>query len=72
MDWQKIVIDLVSLGMTQAEIAEKIGVSQPTISDLKNGNIKEPLHSKGCALIGLHKRMLSRINRVSSPGASAL
>lgn len=72
MNWQKIIRDLTDFGLTQADIAEKIGVSQPTVSDLKNGNIKEPLHSKGVALVGLHKRMSRRINKISSPGASAL
>jgi len=71
MNWQKIIDDLVSLGMTQADIAKKIGVSQPTVSNIKSGNIRDLLHSNGCALVRLHKRTL-RASKITSPGASAL
>lgn len=54
MDWNKIVTEIRDSGMTQAAIADRIGVSAGTLSELCSGKIIEPRWSKGDALIALH------------------
>lgn len=57
MDWKIIITDIkAALGMTQAQIAEKVGVSQVSISELENGTTKEPRYGTGHALMTLHKK----------------
>lgn len=58
MDWQKLISDLVSLGMTQAEIGKHAQLSQPTISDLAAGRIQDLRWSAGERLRSLHKRRM--------------
>ena len=54
MDWNKIVSEIKESGMTQASIAEAIGVSVGTLSELCSGKVSEPKWSKGDALLSLH------------------
>ena len=62
MDWQKLISDLVSLGMTQAEIGKHAQLSQPTISDLAAGRIQDLRWSAGERLRSLHKRRMRSAN----------
>ena len=54
MDWNKIVTEIKAHGLTQAQIADEIGVSVGTLSELCSGKVAEPKWSKGDALLGLH------------------
>lgn len=54
MDWNKIVTEIKDAGLTQALIAEHIGVSAGTLSELCSGKVTEPKWSKGDALLALH------------------
>lgn len=54
--WQQLIRDLKDAGLTQDEIASAIGVTQPTISDLANGKIKNPSFVLGDKLKKLHAR----------------
>lgn len=54
MDWQLLISGIEDSGLTQVEIAEKCGCSQPTISDIKNGKIKTPGFPVGQAIVELH------------------
>lgn len=54
MNWNEIVADIKRTGMTQAEIADKIGVAVGTLSELCSGKVSEPKWSKGAALLALH------------------
>ncbi len=60
MDWPKILEDLREAGWTQAEIAERCGVAQPTVSDLQRGESKAPSFTFGVALMALHKKVVRR------------
>lgn len=53
MDWQKLIAALVEDGMTQAEIADEIGVTQSYISKLANGSICSPAYEHGAELTRL-------------------
>ena len=60
MDWSKIVSEIKDCGMTQAQIAEFIGVSVGTLSELCNGKVVEPKWSKGDALLALHASAVNK------------
>ena len=54
MNWKTIIADIQRHGeLTQPQIAEKVGCSQATISDLVNGATKQPRYPLGAALIDL-------------------
>lgn len=55
MDWKQLVLDIKGTGMTQEQIADSIGVSVGTLSELINGKVTEPKWSRGDALIALHR-----------------
>lgn len=56
MKWQKLISDLRGVPMTQQQIADAIGVSQATVSELAAGKILVPSWDKGEALRRLHKK----------------
>jgi predicted transcriptional regulator len=57
MDWKTIITDIkTALGFTQVQIANKVGCSQVSISELENGVTKEPRYSVGRQLVSMHKR----------------
>lgn len=60
MDWKTIISDLVEVGMTQEQIADKCGCAQSTISDLATGATATPRYHIGDALRTLHMRAYRR------------
>jgi transcriptional regulator with XRE-family HTH domain len=54
VDWTKLISELQARDWTQSRIAERIGVSQPTISALANGRSTSTSFEIGVALIALH------------------
>lgn len=57
MDWKIIITDIKSgLGLTQVQIAARIGCSQVTVSELENGKTRTPGYDIGSALMALHKK----------------
>lgn len=54
MDWNKIVAEIKETGLTQAQVADAVGVSVGTLSELCSGKVAEPKWSRGDALIALH------------------
>lgn len=54
VDWQQIILNLRSAGMTYKEISNRIGVDAQTIGHLARMEIYEPKFSKGLALLNLH------------------
>lgn len=57
MDWKKLIADLATAGVTQAEIAEKCGVAQASVSDLSTGKTKSPNFDFGSRLVAMHAAM---------------
>jgi len=55
MDWQNLISDLAQAGMTQAQIAQRVGVTQSLISELSTGKAAEPRYGLAMKLIRLHK-----------------
>ena len=60
MDWNKIVAEIKETGLTQAQIADEIGVAVGSLSELCTGKVSEPKWSRGDALISLHTERVSR------------
>ena len=54
--WKEIIIDLVTWGLSEREIAAQVGLSQPQINRLKHGRRKSVRHETGELLRKLHKQ----------------
>ena len=48
--WQQIIKELGQIGLTDAEIARRVGANQTTITRLKNGRIADTSYQTGHAL----------------------
>jgi transcriptional regulator with XRE-family HTH domain len=53
MDWKQLLTDLAATGMTQQQIADRCGVAQSTISDLRRGATNRPSYELGAKLVSL-------------------
>ncbi len=53
MDWQKIISDIQAFGLSQAEVAERIGKSQAWVSAAAQGKYIDLRWADGQALIAL-------------------
>ena len=60
MDWTQIIRDLMAAGLTQIEIARRIGASQALVSALLNGKRRSPNWKLGDSLIKLHARTMRK------------
>lgn len=60
MDWNKIVAEIKETGLTQAQIADAIGVAAGTLSETCSGKVSEPKWSRGDALIALHAERVTK------------
>ena len=56
MNPEKLIPKLIESGLTQVQIAQECGCSQPNISDLQNGKIKNPSYDIGCGLVRLAEK----------------
>lgn len=55
MNLQELVQNLIDNGLSETEIAKRIGVSQPTVNRIKSGS--DPAYTTGKRLEELHHRM---------------
>ncbi len=60
MDWKNIISEITAAGYTQAEIADFVGISQPSVCDIANGKTKSPAWQIGDALLRMRKKAASR------------
>lgn len=58
MDWKNKILELISAGFTQAQIANETGVSQPTIAGLIAGDQRDMKWANGHRLLSFHKRVM--------------
>lgn len=63
MTWKTSIADLQSSGCTQVQIAQEIGCSQATVSELLAGKIKNPSFPVGQALLAMHKREMRKFSK---------
>ncbi len=59
MNWKTLLLDLRRAGLTQAEIGQAIGLSQPAVSDLVRGRTSTLQWAAGDALIALHAQRVA-------------
>ena len=62
MNWKKLISEIQAAGHSQGWIASELGIKQPSVSDIANGNTKEPKWVVGNKLVKLHRRVM-RANR---------
>lgn len=60
MDWKKLTQDLIASGLTQVEIANRVGCSQPTIAQLASGAQRDVRWTYGEKLRSLHRKVVGR------------
>lgn len=70
MDWKTLIAEIRATDMKQDEIGRAVGVSQASISDLANGNIKEPKFSLGQALVSLHRKRCKKARKAEAGSAA--
>lgn len=58
MEARELVTDLLKSGMTQAAIAEKTGIPQPTISKISRGDVDDVMSRNYRKLQALHAELL--------------
>ena len=60
MEAQKYLIQIRSRGLTQAEVSKKTGISQPTISKIERGSVKDVKATTLLLLQQLHASLARR------------
>ena len=61
MNWQTVITDIkFGLGITQAQLAKRIGIAQASISELERGIAKDPRYTTGRALMALHRKAIRK------------
>jgi transcriptional regulator with XRE-family HTH domain len=53
-DWPAMLEELRQAGVTQAYIAQYVGMTESAVGQLKRGLISEPKYSRGVLIIELH------------------
>ena len=62
MNWKTVISEIkAGLGITQAQIAKRIGISQISVSDLETGRTKDPRYATGAALMSLHRKAARKL-----------
>lgn len=55
INWNKLITELESSGMSQREIGDEVDLTQGAISQLKTIEGREPAYKVGARLVELHK-----------------
>ena len=71
MDWKQLISDISATGLTQAQIATKVGVAQSFISCLASGRVTDPRDSLGQKLRALHRSARSKRSDPTTPSTQA-
>jgi predicted transcriptional regulator len=59
-DWATLLREMAEVPMTQAEIADAVKLSQPSVSDLMSGKVKTTEFSRGQRIIAAHRSAMRR------------
>lgn len=63
MDWSTLIRDLQRTGLTQVEIALRVGLTQPSIADIASGRTREPSGGAALKLDALHRKLCRKLRR---------
>jgi hypothetical protein len=69
MNWPQLIADLMAAKVTQVTLAERLGISQGHVSDLRVGRIAQPSYELGAALLSLHSEVIGKKQSMVSPSA---
>lgn len=64
MDWKKIVSEIMASGLTQAQIASEIGITQASVSAIARGQTTRPYYDVGVGLLRLNRKRGRYIRRL--------
>jgi predicted XRE-type DNA-binding protein len=59
-NWSALLKEMQAAGLKQAEIAEAIGLSQASVSELISGKVKTTEYSRGLRIIAAHRLAMRR------------
>ena len=64
----KMIEDLIEEGLTEQQIGQRVGASQPTINRIKRTN-QNPKYELGAAIVELHQKVIKEgcLNAPVSP-----
>ena len=69
-NWQEVVNELLRT-RTQKELSKEVGISQGTISEMKNGATKRRLtYESGNALLELQKQDRAKAEQIKTPSGN--
>lgn len=66
MDWKTLIAELSSAGLTQGLIADRLGIRQPSVSDIASGRTKNPSWAVGEGLRRLHRKHCKRSRKAAA------
>lgn len=58
MEAKDLVLAIRAFGLTQAEVTEKTGIPQPTISKIERGEVEDVMSKNYRALLALHEELV--------------
>ena len=59
VNFERVTSEILDFyGLTEKQLAERLGVSQPTVHKIKVGKTADPSHSLGEKLLALHRARL--------------
>ena len=64
IDWQKIVLNLRTAGVSQTAIAKRINMDATNVRRLGNGEKEEPTFSQGMKLLDLHEALCPEKHKI--------
>ena len=62
----QMIEDLIEEGLTEQQIGQRVGASQPTINRIKRTN-KNPKYDIGAAIVALHKQVVEDGQHLKMP-----
>ena len=68
---QQLLQQIRSTGLTQAEVADKTGIPQPTISKIERGAVEDVMSRSYRALAALHEQVVIGTEGSPNPKAEA-
>jgi predicted XRE-type DNA-binding protein len=61
MNWKKLIKEIMDSGMTQASVADYIGIKQPSVNEIINSETRKGVRwETGNKILALHKRRLKK------------
>ena len=66
IDWQQIVLNLRTAGVSQTAIAKRINMDATNVRRLGNGEKEEPTFSQGMKLLDLHEALCPEKHNLQS------